>query len=146
MHAALNGRLSMRDNGPLTVAARGADASLAIGCVEWRMELSPDAVQGFKALAIGFAFAGLVASAFELFTQRRASFHLLKGGGLLAVASVPMVVFAAPFLILRNTVRGRAIEGRPIHFVMLATIIAGFWSLVCGHVVIDLFSHALRLS
>jgi hypothetical protein len=110
------------------------------------MELTPEAIQSFKALAIGFVFAGLVASAFELFTQRRASFHLLQAGGLVAVASVPMVVFAAPFLIIRNTVRGRAIEGRPIHFVMLATIIAGFWSLACGHVVIDLFGAALGLS
>lgn len=107
------------------------------------MHLQPEAIQAFQALFLGFAFAGLVASAFELFTARKASFNLLQRGDLLAIASVPMVVFAAPFLILRNTVRGRAIEGRPIPFVMIATIIAGFWSLACGNVLIGLAGRLL---
>jgi hypothetical protein len=100
------------------------------------VQLDPGSVQAFQALFIGFAFAGLVASAFELFTQRKASFTLLQTGGILAMASVPVVVFSAPFIILRNTVRGSAIEGRPFPFVMIATIIAGFWSLACGQVVL----------
>jgi hypothetical protein len=101
------------------------------------VHLDPGAIQAFQALFIGFAFAGLVASSFELFTTRKASFTLLQTGGVLAVASVPVVVFSAPFIILRNTILGRQIEGRPFHFVMLATIIAGFWSLACGHVVLS---------
>ncbi|MCO4055102.1 MAG: hypothetical protein HEQ16_13865 [Bosea sp.] len=100
------------------------------------MQLDPESIQAFQALFIGFAFAGLVASAFELFTQRKASFTLLQTGGMLAMASVPVVVFSAPFIILRNTVLGSAIEGRPFPFVMIATIIAGFWSLACGQVVL----------
>jgi hypothetical protein len=101
------------------------------------LRLEPHAVQAFQALFVGFAFAGLVASAFELFARRKASFHLLQMGGVGAVASVPVVIFAAPFLIIRNTIRGRAIEGRPFPFVMLATIIAGFWSLACGQVLMS---------
>ncbi len=100
------------------------------------LHLDPGALQAFQSLLIGFAFAGLVASSFELFTTRTASFTLLQTGGVLAVASVPVIVFSAPFIILRNTVRGRQIEGRPFHFVMLATIIAGFWSLASGQVVL----------
>jgi hypothetical protein len=119
----------MRDNAALSVASREGVA----------LRLEPHAIEAFHALFIGFAFAGLVASAFELFTHRKASFHLLQLGGVKAVASVPVVVFAAPFLIIRNTVRGRVIEGRPFHFVMLATIIAGFWSLACGQVVMNLW-------
>ncbi len=110
------------------------------------MSIDPDAIQKFQAIFIGFAFAGLVASAFELFTNRKASFRLLQLGGVTAVASVPVVVFAAPFLILRNTLRGRAIEGRPMHFVMIATMIAGFWSLACGQVLIGLGARALGLA
>lgn len=109
------------------------------------MRLEPHAIQAFHALFIGFTFAGLVASAFELFTARKASFHLLQAGGVRAVASVPVVVLAAPFLIIRNTLRGRAIEGRPFPFVMLATIIAGFWSLAYGQVVMNLFVGAIGL-
>lgn len=109
------------------------------------MHIDPDAMHSLGALFLGFAFAGLVASAFELFTERKASFTLLQRGGVLAVASVPIVVFSAPFIILRNTVRGRAIEGRPFHFVMLATIVAGIWSLACGQVVMRLAGSAFGL-
>ena len=100
--------------------------------------LEPSAVEALKSLILGFAFAGLLASAFELFTQKRAGFELLQGGGVGAVASVPVVVFSAPFLILRNTVRGRRIEGRPLVFVMLASLIAAVWSMASGRVVLDL--------
>lgn len=102
------------------------------------VSLSPSAVEALQSLVIGFAFAGLLASAFELFTEKRADFRLLQAGGLAAVASVPVVVFSAPFLILRNTVNGRRIEGRPFIFVMLASMIASVWSLVSGRVVLDL--------
>jgi len=98
----------------------------------------PAAVEALKSLMIGFAFAGFLASAFELFTRRRAGFELLQGGGVGAVASVPVVVFSAPFLILRNTVRGRRLEGRPLGFVMAASLIAALWSLLSGRVVLDL--------
>jgi hypothetical protein len=102
------------------------------------MSIEPAAFEALQSLFIGFAFAGLLASAFELFTARRADFRLLETGGLSAVASVPVVVFSAPFLILRNTVRGRRIEGRPFAFVMLASMIASLWSIASGRVVLDL--------
>jgi hypothetical protein len=109
------------------------------------LNLEPEAIHAFQALFIGFAFAGLVASAFELFTARRASFKLLETGGVLAVASVPVVVFSAPFIILRNTVMGRRIEGQPIPFVAIATVVAGFWSLACGQVLLKLAGSLLGL-
>ncbi len=102
------------------------------------MAVDPAALESLQALAVGFAFAGLLASAFEMMTERRASFHLLETGGVAALASVPVLVFSAPFIILRNTVRGRRFERRPIHFVMLATIIACLWSLMSGRLVLDL--------
>jgi hypothetical protein len=102
------------------------------------VSLEPSAIAALQSLFIGFAFAGLLASAFEMFTDRRADFELLQSGGITAVASVPVVVFSAPFLILRNTVRGRRIEGRPFVFVMLASMIAALWSMACGRVVLDL--------
>jgi hypothetical protein len=41
-------------------------------------------------------------------------------------------VFAAPFIIMRNTMRGARIERRRFEFVMMATVIAGFWSMMSG--------------
>jgi len=48
---------------------------------------------------------------------------------------VPFLAFAAPFIIMRNTIRGRRIEGRGFSMVMVSTIIAGGWSLMSGTVV-----------
>lgn len=99
--------------------------------------LTPAALDSFLALALGLAAAGLIASTFEMLTERRASFQMLETGDLRAIASVPLIVFSAPFLILRNTMRGRSIEGRPFFFVMIATIIACFWGMMCGRVMMD---------
>ncbi|MGL4324333.1 MAG: DUF6949 family protein [Beijerinckiaceae bacterium] len=100
--------------------------------------LTPAALESIMALALGIAAAGLIASTFEMITEQRASFRLLESGDFRAVASVPLIVFSAPFLILRNTVRGKTIEGRPFFFVMLATIVACFWGMMCGRVMLDL--------
>jgi hypothetical protein len=101
------------------------------------VSIDPSSVEALQALVLGFAFAGLLASTFELVTERKASFHLLQAGGATALASVPVLVFSAPFIILRNTVRGHQIEKRPFHFVMIATIVACVWSLLAGRLVLD---------
>jgi hypothetical protein len=102
------------------------------------MHITPASLEALEALILGFAFAGLLASSFEWATERRASFELLEIGGLKAMACVPVVVFCAPFIILRNTVRGRRFERRPFFFVMTATMIACLWSLMSGRLVLDL--------
>ncbi|MDR7038343.1 MULTISPECIES: DUF6949 family protein [Methylobacterium] len=102
------------------------------------MALDTSALDTIQTLCVGLALSGLLASAYELFTERRASFSLLERGGVAAVAALPVLAFSAPFIILRNTVRGRRIEGRPIPFVMLATMIACGWGLISGRIAIDL--------
>jgi hypothetical protein len=99
--------------------------------------MSPESLQSFFALAIGFAVAGLISTGYQALTQRPASFSLLEQGAHpLTFAAVPLLAFAAPFIIMRNTVRGRRIEHRRFEFVMIATIIAGIWSLMSGTVVV----------
>ena len=101
------------------------------------MSIDPAAIESLQALALGFAFAGLVASAFELFANRRASFTLLQAGGIKAAACVPVLVFCAPVIIVRNTILGRRLERRPFLSVMLAMVIACLWSLMSGRLVLD---------
>jgi hypothetical protein len=107
--------------------------------------ISPESAQQFLAVTIGFAVAGLISTGYQLLTQRPASFRLLEQGpnpG--AFAAIPFLVFAAPFIIMRNTIRGRRIERRRFEFVMIATFIAGLWSLMSGSVVvmaIELITH-----
>jgi len=102
--------------------------------------MSPESLQPFLELGIGFAVAGLLSSVYQLIALEPASFRLLERGARPATfAAVPFLVFAAPFIIVRNTVRGRVIEKRRFAFVMVATILAGFWSLMCGNVVVMVF-------
>lgn len=101
------------------------------------MELSQSSIEAFSALALGFAFSGLIASGFEVLVRRPLGFSALQTGDLRALASVPLLVFSAPLIILRNMIRGRG-EGRPIPYVMLATVVACFWSMLCGRLVLDL--------
>ena len=99
--------------------------------------MSPETMESFLSLALGFAVAGLISAAYQAVTERPASFRLLNvQARSAALAAVPFLVFAAPFIIMRNTVRGRRIEGRRFEFVMLATIIAGVWSLMSGTAVV----------
>ncbi len=99
--------------------------------------VSPDVIESLFAVAIGFAVAGLCASGYRLILMHLPSFRLLEVGPMPArVAAIPLLIFSAPYLIMRNTLRGRRIERRPAEFVMIATVIAGLWSLMSGTVVV----------
>ncbi len=82
--------------------------------------MSPDALNSLFSLCIGFAFAGALASGYQAMAERPAGFGLLGEG------------VAPPFIIMRNTLRGAKIERRRFEFVMMATVLAGFWSLMSG--------------
>jgi len=95
--------------------------------------MSPEALNSLFALCIGFAFAGALASGYQALAQRPAGFGMLQESMVSkALAAVPLLVFAAPFIIMRNTLRGAKIERRRFEFVMIATVIAGFWSMMSG--------------
>ena len=103
--------------------------------------MSLESLQSIIVLLIGFAVAGSLASGYQLVTERPLSFRLLNGGPRpVTFLAIPVLTFAAPFVIMRNVIRGRRIEGRQFQFVMLATIIAGFWSLMSGTVVVMAFN------
>ena len=95
--------------------------------------MSPETLNSLFSLLIGFAFAGALASGYQALAERPAGFGLLQEGVTpQRFAAVPFLVFAAPFIIMRNTLRGVQIERRRVEFVMMATVIAGFWSLMSG--------------
>jgi Family of unknown function (DUF6949) len=99
--------------------------------------VSPDVSAQLFAVALGFAVAGLCSSGYRLAVAHLPSFRLLEIGPLASrLAAVPLLIFSAPYLIMRNTLRGRRIERRRAEFVMLATVIAGLWSLMSGTVVV----------
>ncbi len=103
--------------------------------------MTPEALQNLLSLALGFAAAGLFTSAYQLATSRLPSFGMLSTGpSPQAFAAVPLLIVAAPFLIMRNTLLGRQREGRRFEFVFLATVISGFWALMSGMVMAQVYS------
>jgi hypothetical protein len=97
--------------------------------------MSPESIQSFLAVAFGFAVAGLLSTGYQLLNRRPLSFRALGGGvGSATLAAVPILALAAPFLIMRNTLCGPLIARRRFQIVMLATIIASFWSMMSGTV------------
>lgn len=92
-----------------------------------------DALYSLFPLCVGFALAGALSSGYQVLVQRPAGFGLLQEGvASKTFAAVPFLVFAAPFIIMRNTLRGAWIERRRFEFVMMATALSGFWSLMSG--------------
>jgi hypothetical protein len=103
--------------------------------------MSLESLQSLLVLLIGFSVAGSLATGYQLVTEQPLSFRLLNGGARpLTFLAIPVLTFAAPFVIMRNAMRGRRIENRRVEFVMLATILAGFWSLMSGTVVVSAFT------
>lgn len=97
--------------------------------------MSIQSLQLLHSLALGFAVSGLLVAVYRVLADKPASFRLLQHGGFAAVVAVPFLAFAAPAIILRNTIRGRRIENRRFEFVFLASLIALMWSLMSGRVV-----------
>jgi hypothetical protein len=107
--------------------------------------MSVESAHLFFALAFGFSVAGLLASGYQLATSQAPGFHLLERGPKPSTfAAVPFLVFAAPFIIMRNTIRGRIIEGRSFQLVMMATVVAGLWSMMSGTVAVMAVEALLR--
>jgi hypothetical protein len=102
--------------------------------------IRPEALDAFQAILVGITAAGVLATGFEAATDEKASFSLLESGDARAIASVPLLVFTAPFIILRNTIRGRRYERRKISAVAAATVLASFWGLACGRVLLDILA------
>lgn len=100
--------------------------------------MSPDAFNNLFSLLIGFAVAGALSSGYQAMVRRPAGFGLLQQGVVAqSFAAVPFLMFAAPFIIMRNILLGPRTEGRRrTEFVMLATVLAGTWSMMSGTVLL----------
>ncbi len=93
-------------------------------------------VLGF-ALMTGFVAAGVLGSFYQLVTAQPPSFTFDLDGWFKVISAVVVCTFAGPFIIMRNAIRGRLIEKRPIGWLAASAAIAGMWSVCSGIVVLD---------
>ncbi|MBN8920317.1 MAG: hypothetical protein J0H62_06425 [Rhizobiales bacterium] len=104
------------------------------------------AIQSFLALAIGFAVAGVLTSGYAALAERPLGFTaLMQASRNRSLVAVPVLVFAAPAVIMRHTLRAARAEGGNFGFVAIATVIAGGWSLLSGTVVAAGWVELVRL-
>jgi hypothetical protein len=99
--------------------------------------MSPQIIQVLLAFSIGFAVAGMVSTGYQVVARKPATFRLLRRGPAPATfVAVPLLAFAAPFIIMRNALRRRRGRPRRSDVLLLATIAASFWSMMSGTLVV----------
>jgi hypothetical protein len=107
--------------------------------------ISPEIIELVLAFAIGFAVAGMVATGYQAVTRRPASFRLLRRGPAPATfAAVPMLAFAAPFIIVRDALRRRRTRRMPSDALLFLSMAASFWSMMSGTIVVMAIGAAER--
>ncbi|SNZ08490.1 DUF6949 family protein [Cohaesibacter gelatinilyticus] len=90
------------------------------------------------ASCIGFVCAGILGSLYQLISARPVRFVVSVESWFSAFASILLCVFAGPFIIMRNALRGRRIEHRPIGWLFGSSAIAGVWSACSGILVLNM--------
>jgi hypothetical protein len=100
--------------------------------------LSAEALHSIYLLLLGFSVAGVLATGYQLVTARPASFNIFGDGtGPVAVAHVPFLVFAAPFIMVRDAIHIRRSGAENFMAGLVVSMIAGAWSLLSGKFVMQ---------
>ena len=84
------------------------------------------------AASCGFVAAAIIATGYQWATNSPARFEVEAVRLSTAVMRVMVAVLSAPYIIMRNAVRGRLIEGRPLGWLAASTAIAALWSVCSG--------------
>ncbi len=91
----------------------------------------------------GFICAGFLNSIYQLVTNRVMSFDVSKEHGISMLLSILTLIFAGPFVIMRNSIRGFIIEKRHGGWVAASTAISIFWSFISGLFLMNIYLTAL---
>lgn len=82
--------------------------------------------------ATGFVAGGILASFHQLVTDRPASFQVEAMTLAHKLWTAMVIIFSGPVILMRNGVRGRIIEGRPLYWLVMTSAIATGWSFCSG--------------
>jgi hypothetical protein len=89
------------------------------------------------AAAAGFVAAGFVGSLYQLLTDQPPKFSVEADTIFAGISTAFICIFAGPFIIMRQAIRGRVIEDRPLGWLAASTLIAAGWSLCSGVIVLE---------
>ena len=88
--------------------------------------------------AVGFVLAGVLSSFVQLVSGEPMRFGLQPNSILASLGGVLLRVVAGPAILMRNAWRGMRFEARPKFWFGLSVIVAAWWSLFIGAILIDL--------
>lgn len=83
-------------------------------------------------ICAGFVSAGVLGSFIQIWKAEPIGFSVQYDSWVSGFLGVLLCIFAGPFIIMRNTLRGRRIEGRPLGWVVMASAVASLWSFCTG--------------
>lgn len=88
-------------------------------------------------ICTGFVLAGLLGSFYQLVTSQPARFQF--DGPTMPITALTLVTICVggPFIIMRNAIRGRRIEQRPLGWLAASAFIAAVWSFCSGLMFMD---------
>lgn len=89
------------------------------------------------AAAAGFVAAGFLGSLYQLLTDQPPRFSVEASTFIRGLSTTFICIFAGPFIIMRQAIRGRVLEDRPIGWLAASAAIAAGWSLCSGIIVIE---------
>jgi len=89
-------------------------------------------------VATGFVAGGLIGSLNQMLTQRPASFQNIGETVSGKFWAAFVITFGGPMIIMRNAIRGRLIERRPVGWLAASSAIATGWSFASGVCLLNL--------
>nr|WP_321456500.1 hypothetical protein [uncultured Cohaesibacter sp.] len=104
--------------------------------------MGPELLAFVYVTAVGFVCAGILANVYQLMAQRPAGFRVTIHSWPGVIVSVIICTFAGPFIIMRNALRGRRLEHRPIGWLFGSSAIASVWSACSGVLLLNVLSVA----
>lgn len=82
--------------------------------------------------AVGFVAAGILSSFVQLVSGKPARFNLAPDTFIASLGTVALGAVAGPAIVMRNAWLGMTMESRAPVWFALSLLIAGFWSLFSG--------------
>ncbi len=89
--------------------------------------------------AVGFVTAGILASFAQIVSGEPLRFGTEAKSTAISIVSVMLCVLAGPAILMRNSWRAAKAQSRSRVWLGLSVLIAGFWSLLSGSLVLDVF-------
>lgn len=81
---------------------------------------------------IGLVAGGITVSGYRLITNSQPSFQTQPKTAVGAFGQVLVLVFGGPLVLMRNAIRGRIVERRPIAILAASTVVASLWCFFSG--------------